>query len=783
MTNFSKGRFVAAMIGCGLLAGAVDVFAEQLEEVVVTAQRRAESVQDIPVAVSAVTGELLDHWGVISLNEIWAQVPNMQISQPYGEVQPIFSIRGVNMSDYNSNQSSPIGVYVDEAYVGAIFTHGLNFYDVDRIEVLRGPQGTLYGKNTTGGAINIITRTPDLDGDLSGSIRAGFGNNNLRNVSGAIEGALVPGVFAARFAFDYREDDGHYRNALGGDDVAQTDFKGGRLTLNWLPADSFSTILKISSSSSTPRSHPPRNEGRIPVPGVGAIDITGYQRPAELDFHAGEFNKVGNTDIQMDLITLRMTWESADFSIVSVTSWYDADYFQAVDTDGSPNTLLQIDWESSTDAVGQDLRFVSDFSGAFDFIAGLYFGREDLAMTNLLTLYESPTVLLGSPLGDLLAEFGQVDQRLNHFKESYAFYSQFRFELSDRLGMDFGLRYTRDENRLDYINLSRLDFGGNPLGSWVPGNITGTLVDNPFLPPEFDPGGIGFYIDGPYTLDSAPRLKRTEKEWTGKLSLDYAISRHLLGYASYSRGYRSGSFNGGLYYVPRPLSGAYAAPEFLDAWELGLKSELATGKVRINAATFYYDYTDQQFVNVVGVSTFLENAGGSEIFGLEVELWAHLTDRLSLQTSLGWLDTEYTKLKLANTLTTDPDDQIDLAGNELISAPELNFSLAADYAVPVSDWGLFIAHLNVNYQDDQWFSAYNDKIGYDQIRQDAYWLANGRLSLQFCADDRCLLSAWIKNIFDEEYDSYAINVQAGFGYDYYLSGMPRTYGLEFEYRF
>ncbi len=773
----------ATLIGLAMCTGSADLLAQQLEEVVVTAQRRTQSVQDIPVAVTSMSGEELDELGFESLNDIWSQVPNMQVSNPYGAVQPIFSIRGVSMSDYNSNQASPIGVYVDDAYIGAVFTHGLNFFDVERIEVLRGPQGTLYGKNTTGGAINVISRTPPLEGPLSGDLRLGYGNHEAVKASGGIEGALVPGVLSARFAFDYRKDDGYYKNALGGPNLAQTDFRGARVTLNWQPTDRLNALFKYTASKTTPRSHPPRNEGRIPIPGLGNVDIAGYQRPASLDFQEGELDKAGKTDIELDLATLKLSYDMDRYSIVSVSSWYDADYFQGVDTDGSPLTTLEIDWGSKTNAFSQDIRFVSHFEGRVNFIAGLYYDHEDLKMRNLLTLYEDPTILLGTPLGNLLTEFGMVDQRLDTEKRSLAAYTQFRVDFTERLGLDIGLRYTDDKNSLDYVNLSRLDYDGSPLGSWVPGNITGTAVDNAFLPPEFDPAGEGFYIDGPYTLDSAPTYHVSENEWTGKVSLDYAFKETMMGYASYSHGYRTGSFNGGLYYVPRPLDGAYARPEFVDTYEIGLKSDLLDGKLRVNAAAFYYDYKDQQFINVVGVSTFLENAGQSEIWGFEMELWAQPVENLFLQASLGWLDTEYTELELANTVTSDPGDQIDLSGNELISAPRINLSFAGDYDIDLSDWGFLRLHLDASYQDDQWYSAYNEKIGYGQIKQDAFWLVNGRLSVFFGAARNFSLSAWIKNLADEKYDAYAINVQAGFGYDYFLSGPPRTYGLEFNYQF
>ncbi|MGB1457676.1 TonB-dependent receptor, partial [Spongiibacter marinus] len=291
------------------------------------------------------------------------------------------------------------------------------------------------------------------------------------------------------------------------------------------------------------------------------------------------------------------------------------------------------------------------------------------------------------------------------------------------------------------------------------------------------------YTHGPYTLDSAPELDTTEREWTGKVGLDYRLSDELMVYASASRGYRSGSFNGGAYYIERPLETAYASPEYIDAFEVGFKADLFDNSMRLNAAAFHYDYTNQQFINVVGISNFLENAGGSTIQGLEAELWARVTERLTLQLGAGYLDTEYTELTLANTETiANQDDTVDLSGNELISAPKFNFSISADYDVLVTQHGYLSVNVNANFQDDQWYSAYNDDYGYGEIRQDAYWLYNGRISW-YANDDSYSISVWGKNLADEEYDSYAINLQAGFGFDQYLAGEPRSYGAELMVRF
>jgi len=175
------------------------------------------------------------------------------------------------------------------------------------------------------------------------------------------------------------------------------------------------------------------------------------------------------------------------------------------------------------------------------------------------------------------------------------------------------------------------------------------------------------------------------------------------------------------------------------------------------------------------------NAGGAEVLGAEFEIVALLTDNLTLNLGLGLLDTEYTELSLSNLETPDPFDEIDLAGNELISAPDVNFSFSLDYALPVS-WGTVNANIDASYRGDQFFSAYNDAPRFENIRQDAYWLANARLSTSFGDEGKLTISAWVKNLANEEYDFYAINLD-GLQFDFFTTGAPRTYGLEVGYRF
>ena len=370
------------------------------------------------------------------------------------------------------------------------------------------------------------------------------------------------------------------------------------------------------------------------------------------------------------------------YTFTSISTYSEADYRQKQNVDGGPDGLLHIRWGVQTDAVSQDLRVAGNFDNGFSFISGMYYATEYQDMHNIYEIYETPpdtrvaaTFPGAAAFYPFLLDFGGIDQKMITDKTSYAVYSQFRFDATANLGFDFGIRYTADQIDLDYLNISRFTYDGEPVGTWVPGNNTGTdepfivptvgsngpletdaiiagLADGSITPQDLASNAESGYTHGPYTTDSAPRLTANEKEWTGKLGVDYRLSEDLMVYASYSKGYRAGNFNGGVYYEVRDFENAYAEPEFLDAYEVGMKSDLLEGSMRLNAALFYYDYTNQQFINVVGVSNFLENAGGSEILGFESELMWAIGERLVVNFGLGLLESEYTELTLSDTQTS-----------------------------------------------------------------------------------------------------------------------------------
>ena len=782
-----------------------------LEEVIVTAQKRSQSTQDVPIAVTGMNSNQMEKFGLDNAVDLGAYVPNMQVSGPFGDVQPIFSIRGVSMSDYSANQPSPIGVYIDEAYLAPVYSHGASFFDIERLEVLRGPQGTLYGKNTTGGAINVITRTPIINEDSQGFVKLGVGNYNAQTTEFGFETTLVPDFLAMRIAGVMKKDDGYIENKLDSQNTTQTDFRAFRVTFSADITDRLNAVLKFTNGENDALATTPRNEPRVDLRGTGLegdsngfIDYTGYDSTSRgLGFYETESNRVGVLDTNSDLALLTVNYVADNYTLTSVTAYSDNDYYNDMDIDGSPLHMVENVWSSDAIGFSQDFRISTQFTGPVNFIAGVYYDYQNLYLHNLYSLYgdfidlrigiANPDLI---PLAPFLLDFGVIDQRMRTKKESAAVYSQFRFDITDNLGVDLGLRYTSDKNDLTYLNVSRVGYDGEGRGSWTPGNTTG--VDDAFLAPPLTVSDLSSllqnplsalqyantgYTTGPYSLESAPQLSTTEKEATGKLGIDYRFNDQIMAFASYSRGYRSGSFNGGLYYEPRPIETAYAKPEYLDAFEIGLKAEAFEGQVRFNSAIFDYKYTDQQFINQVFVSAFLENAGGSRIRGAESELWAGLTESLSVSVNIGYLDTEFTELSLSNTQTVaDKEDTLDLSGNSLISAPTWNYTVSADYDIYENDSGYLSVNLNANFQDDQWYSAYNDDGGYGELKQDAYWLFNGRLSW-IATDDSYSLSIWGKNLAAKEYDTYAINLQGAFGYDYYIRGAPQTYGLELKINF
>lgn len=719
--------------------------------IVVTALRRNESIQDVPVSITALGGDDLAQQRLQQVSDLAGTVPNLQASPAGGDGLPIFSLRGISMSDFSVNQQGPVATYFDEVYKGSFSLLPLAMYDLERVEVLRGPQGTLYGKNTTGGAINFISRKPGYE--TEGYLRLGYGNYDRIDAEGAVQTALGNKA-ATRIAFTYARADGWFENQLPGEpDPSAVRQYGARASFLVEPTDTLEFVLRLSTSLQNPT-----NFGVYADPGPAGIGAGVYELfGGESDFRAG----LGRREIESNYarrarhrtygVSLTGTWEMSDaLTLTSVTGYDRGKLFIPEDTDGSALKVVEADYRGKGKQFSQDLRLASDFDGPLNFILGGYYGQEIIRAGTTYRYFNDIDVNFDGTIdyndcldpnsGFFIACGYSNDYRQK--KRSMAVYSDFTFDLTDKLTLRGGLRYTRDKGWLSDFNAKLIGPDGVPLANTVPGD-------------PFDP-------------DATTGIAFTKGIVTGKAGVDFHASDDALIYASYSRGYRSNAFNAQAFISPAELT--VAKPEIVDAYEIGLKSQFAGSAVTLNGAAFLYDYKNQQALNVAGgaIQT-LVNIPKSRIMGGELELTAEPVDTLRINASVGILDTEIREGTLSG---------VSLVGNRLPNAPSFSGALGIEWDAIASDSGMLTVGLDGHYASKQYYNLGNT----DRIAQKSGGIVNGRLTYRF-SGDRYAVSVWGKNLFDRFYHSYAVDLQASLGYDYLHLGDPRTYGVSVEAQF
>jgi iron complex outermembrane recepter protein len=706
-------------------AGAVD-------DIVVTAQRRTQALLDVPLAISALNTETLTTKGITNSASLATAVPNLQVSSPYGNTQPNFSLRGISVAnEYNANQASPVGVYIDDVYIASRTSQGMGLFDLDRIEVLRGPQGTLFGRNTTGGAINFITMRPDLAG-TEGRVEAGYANFNPVSAQGAFETTLVENELGVRAAVNYVKGDGQLKNlAANGRDSNSVDTLQGRLSVRWKPNDGPVDVNL--------RAYAGRDRGaQAGIHGLsGPGDGTGF-------FEINE-NRVGDNKTEAWGVALNVAAElSPTVTVTSITAKDGGNQDLQQAADGSSLDLLDINWKSDFDQFSQELRLNYDTDKIHAVVGGFY-GTDEIVTDNLFNI--------GSALGPNVN--GGFFQHYKQTRKSWAIFAQSDFVLTPKLTVTAGVRYTQDdaEYRDGYAYLFAGDIGGEmtPLASTVPcATPAGTCA--------YDPAAR-YNIDG--DSDAV----------TGRLALSYTFDNGVLAYASYSRGYRSGAFNGGGYTSSAGIT--FIQPEEVNAYEAGLKGRFIDERLTLSSAVFYYDYSNQQVQDTrAGPVSFLVNAPKSEVYGGEVEFGYRPMPDFRLNGSLGYLDATYKELTLQG---------VDLSGNALPFAPKVTAQLGFDWTFARPAGGGLTFSPTVSYFSRQYFSPFNEKnaAGTGQVnselQQDAYAKVNASLSW---ARDDLTIRAFVNNAFEKETYSYGLDLRgAGFPFNFLVPSAPRTYGL------
>lgn len=690
------------LVGVGSLSSQ-PVDAAQLEEVVVTATRRAESMDDVPLAISAIAGDDLTKSGIFSTNDLNRSSPNLQVSSAYGEAQPNFSVRGVGVgTEYNANAASPVGIYVDQVYQTFRASHGQQLYDMEQIEIVRGPQGTLYGRNTTGGAINFITNKPDL-AESNGNLTVGVGNYNRRSFAGAYEFTPVADTFGVRLAGTWVEYDPYVDNKLAagpstevggnpsalnfntGRDPGGYENSGLRATFRFRPDTEKDFMLKVYSGESDGGTEVPIATGQSTSSDVidfyspnfllgGYFQAINSQIPGLLPDHYSrserglgdrevEVDSVGEVNIKADGVVFTADIGLSDnLSFIAVTGYDSGEYHQdpTTDCDGTPLALCTIGYNSDFDAFNLDMRF--DYqNGPLKLIVGAFYGEDSITNDNkpnffnvtrdvnaalsLPTTYWNPGGLLFAPIDPNQLPTGITGTQHNvQDRESWAVYGEANYELVPDVNLTVGLRYSDDTLEYSEGRSVFYDDAGVARALFVSDFVDGNGNFAPYFLEDvyFMDGsllGTAEQLNGGAPMPGDLSVDGSSDDISGRVILDWHYNDDGMIYVSYSRGYRAGTMNGLSYASASQVY--FVEPEEVDAFEVGFKSTLLDNTLQLNGALFYYDYVGQQGQVVDGTATaFLVSLDG-EITGAEVDATYVASESLTLKASAGWLDSEY----------------------------------------------------------------------------------------------------------------------------------------------
>ncbi len=751
------GVIALTFLAVAVMAPQVVSAQDEIEEVIVTATKRAASIQDVNIAINAFTADDLADFGWTDVTQVANQSPNLEIKYAWGNSMPIYTIRGVGMNSFQASDTPSVGLFIDEIYQTSLVTMGTQLFDMERVEVLKGPQGALFGRNTNGGAVSYISKRPSAEQE--GYLRGDIGNYNLFELEGAFGGPVTDNA-SARFSFMTKKQlEGWVTNRTTGADIGEVDIFAARLQVLWDVSEDTSVHAKLFASRD--RSQPvyfqhmgfwtadPSSkycsswqQTRIPNP-TDCIDLFGYS-DTDRNPYAGDYTNrpdtVVNDDatLENDILggTLTVTHSGEVFDVTSLTSFTHAERFQPKESDAVPELFVDFLFASDVQSFSQEFRLSSkDNDSPFSWIAGLVYSKDDVA--------EDPPRILYAD--DWIGIRGRViyDQS----RESWAVYGQGEWSFSDQWRLTAGARAINEDISFE-SEVAFLFFDG-------------TGFNIPFVLATLPNPAAG--VDG-VSDDSAV---------TGRISLDYMPNDDMMFYASYARGYKGGGFNGG--FVSNPRLYLPFGPEKVNAFELGYKSTWQEGRLIFNAAAFFYDYEGLQAATarpdpLTGTPlNFLTNLEAADVTGFEAEVRWLPTDQLEVFFGAGFLDTE----------NNDPGANFDgVFGNaerKLANSPDTTYNLALAYDRPLENGSNVRFFTDFNWQDDHYKEIVNNVL----VESQALW--NGRITWT-SSDERLSVSVWGKNLADEEYVADTLTDPVSTGWGVYVYGMPRTYGVSATYR-
>ena len=801
--NFKLNKLSALLIGSGLAVMATNASAAALEEVVVTATKRSQgqSVNDIPMSIQAFSADVLKNTGVSDAASLVQITPGLTFAKSAANT-PIFTLRGIGFNTNNMSSTSTVGIYVDElAYAYPYMANGALF-DVERVEVLKGPQGTLYGRNTTGGLVNFITNKPSQE--FAAGVTAEVGNFQTTNFEGFVNTPISDkAAFRLAARIDQRND-GYQRSVTRDETNGEKDTFAVRASLNWELAEDLQLFVSATHWNDESDSVAPQIVGlNLDIPGFEPAETRALQLDRDWDNDIADWDPNGGidgdgfaTDSDFTSVTARIDYEINDsLKLVSLTGYNEVNRIDDNDQDGSNIEIFFNEADGSIESVSQELRLVGDYD-KLHYVLGAYYSNDEIVDNNVGSYDQSsqslflrfvpqalldPTNAFFTP-AEYAGGFRLFRLNLQSESTSKAVFGKFDYDISDDLQASFGLRYT--DNKLESVSCSA-DFNGNTLPIWNTAFFALSQGLNPFSPTaaaDFAQLGLGpVQRNGcmTFTPDYAGianpnRTPLEEDNVSGRFSLQYTVNDDWLLFGSISRGYKSGAWP----VLTASHSGQLdaATQEKLTAYEFGTKNTLLDGAAQLNAAVFYYDYEDKQLLSEIEDLVFttlprLVNIPKSEVYGAEVDFNVQVNENLTARLGVSYTQSEVKEYEGFRRL----GDFDDFAGDEFPYTPEWQFTGFLTHDKPLSNGLGLISNLSVSYRSDA-SAVIGEEPGFDV---DGYALVNGDVSL-YSTEGGWKVGVYAKNLFDEYYWT---SVDTTTDPVYRIPGMPREYGVRLQYNF
>lgn len=734
--------FTAFAFGCTTLSAAV------IEEIIITAQKREQNLSDVGISVTAFSGDQIKELGLTSTQQIDQHTPGLMVTDYGGGVTTVFTIRGSSQLDFSDQQEPPVAVYVDETYNSYLAGVGFNFYDLDRIEILRGPQGTLFGRNATGGLAHLISRRPSQE--YEGYVDLSVAEYGKVRVEAAAGGPLTD-TLSGRLSLMSDKDDGYVKNREGGG-LLKVNNNSGRAQLLFEPSEDLSLLLSARWSIDDGNGqgwHIQRavtdfggaagltGDGLVklatseqhqvfcgqlgyPVPALGSTDCLGFKEPAD-GVHKVGVDQSGDFEREHYGTTAKLEWKIGEVILSSITNYQDFSKDYLEDTDGTAAPLFEFFQNMDSNQFSQELRLAGE-NETLNWVTGIYYLNID------------GTFNAGSNLSGL---FG-FDNENNYELEttSYAVFGQAEYDISKTLTALTGFRWTEDKK--DYLfNVSCTEQASGTCDAWFAGTVQQTGFNG----------------------------KRSEGEWSGMLELDWRPNNDWLVYGKLSRGNKAGGFNGSSIAFFAPEETEFDS-EILTSYELGFKGELMDGGARVNASVFVYDYKDFQTFTTLGASYLLFNID-AKMTGAEVEFIVNPADGLEFLFGVSVMDSEQIDLVYPDGVSRNPPTP---------NTPELSINGLARY-----EWsalgGQVAAQIDFNYVDERSLNA----VPHPALFADSYFVANAKLGWT-SANEHWGVDLWVKNLGDEDYQTTVFDASTFTGVTLEAYGSPRWAGVNINYQ-